>query len=106
MSYYIVDRMGGGEDEDDNPSVDRMRFHLNSLDPEDEEHGSVRLVHRESRWGLEYFGDRLILENTTMLDSHRHLIGVSTQKALELWMTLSEGKIDEVMQEPWKPGYA
>jgi len=105
MSYYIVDRMGGGDDRDDDPSVDRMRFHLHSLDPEDEEHGSVRLVHRESRWGLEYFGDRLILENTTIADSHRHLVGVSPGNAFTLWQTLSRGDIDEVMREPWKPGY-
>lgn len=105
MSYYIVDRMGGGDDRDD-PSVDRMRFHLNSLDPEDEEHGSVTLVHRESDWALEYFGDRLILQNTTIHGSQRHLTGVSVQRALELWKTLSTGNIDEVMKEPWKPGYA
>jgi|SoiMethySBSTD1v2_1073268.scaffolds.fasta_scaffold1067435_2 hypothetical protein len=104
MSYYIVDRMGGGDDRHD-PSVDRMRFHLRSLDPEDEEHGSVRLVHRESGWGLEYFGDRLILQNTTIRGSQRHLIGISAERALELWKTLSERNIDEVMQESWKPGY-
>jgi hypothetical protein len=62
--------------------MDRMLFHLNSLESQDEEHGSVRLVHRESGWGLEYFGDRLILQNTTIQDSHRHLVAVSTQKAL------------------------
>jgi hypothetical protein len=105
MSYYIVDRMGGGDDRDD-PSVDRMRFHLNSLDPEDEEHGSVTLVHRESDWGLEYFGDRLILQNTSIAGSQRHLVGVSAENALKLWQTLSRGEIEEVMKEPWKPGYA
>ena len=107
MSYYIVDRMGGGEREDrTDPSVARMRFHLASLDPDDEEHGSVSLVHRESGWSLEYFGDRLILENTSVRGSEKHLVGVDQEKALELWQFLASGNLERVRAEPWKAGYA
>lgn len=107
MSWYIVDRMGGGEKEDRaDPSVERMRFQLQSLDPNDEEHGSVSLQHRESGWGLAYFGDRLILENPSASDSPKHMVGVSLEKALELWQVLAQGDIEELMQERWKPGYA
>lgn len=52
MSYCVVDRMGGGEGEDrGNPPVSRMLYHLNSFDPNDQEHASVTLVHREKAAG-------------------------------------------------------
>jgi hypothetical protein len=106
MSSYIMDRWGGAEAEDNDPTVDRMRFQLMSLDPDDIEHGSVRLVHEESGWGLEYFGGRLILNNTSLIDAQQHIVGASLEKALELWVALANGNLERVRAEQWKPGYA
>jgi hypothetical protein len=106
MSYYIVDRMGGGEDEDDDPSVSRMLYHLNSFDPDDQEHASVTLVHRESRWRIAVFGSGLlILEQQASDMPPRHMRVPDRQKILCLWKALAAGDIDAVMAEPWAPGY-
>lgn len=106
MDYYIVDRMGGGSREDENPSVARMVEHLDSLDPNDDEHPCVSLVHRESGWGIEVFASGLlILENTSIRDSERHLRAAGRDKVLALWQALALGDIQTVMAEPWAPGY-
>jgi hypothetical protein len=43
------------------------------------------------------------------MESHnepRHQVGVSREKALELWLKLSHGEIEALHQEPWCPGQA
>lgn len=105
MSYYIIDRMGGGEDEDDNPSVSRMLYHLNSFDPDDQEHASVTLVHRESRWSIAVFESGLLILEQSADVPPRHLRVSDRQKILSLWQSLAAGDIDTVMAEPWAEGY-
>src|SRR4051794_1954422 len=107
MSYYIVDRMGGGAAQDRaDPPIAQMIEHLDSLDPNDQEHPSVCLVHRESGWGIEVFeSGLLVLENTSIRNSQKHIRGANREKTLSLWKTLASGDIEAVMSEPWIPGY-
>lgn len=106
MSYYIVDRMGGGEDEDDDPSVSRMLYHLSSFDVDDQEHACVTLVHRESRWRVAVFESGLLILDRQSSDAPpRHMRVADQQKILSLWKALAAGDIDAVMSESWAPGY-
>lgn len=98
--------MGGGEGEDDNPSVSRMLYHLNSFDPDDQEHASVTLVHRESRWRIEVFESGLLILDQQLSDAPpRHMRVTDQRKILSIWKALASGDIDSIMAEPWAPGY-
>jgi hypothetical protein len=98
--------MGGSEPEDRDPSLERMRYHLSSFDPEDREHTSVTLIHRPSRWGLAVFEDGLvILENIGSGIPPRHIRVTDREKILSLWQQLARGDLDSVMKEAWLPGY-
>jgi hypothetical protein len=105
MTCYIVDRMGGGEDEDDDPSVSRMLYHLNSFDPQDQEHASVTLVHSESRWRMAVFESGLLILEHADDGPPRHMRVTDQEKILSLWKTLAAGDIDSILAEPWAPGY-
>lgn len=106
MSYYIVDRMGGGEREDRNdPPVSRMLYHLSSFDPNDREHECVTLNHRESGWGIAVFESGLLILEQMSDVPPRHMRVADRQKILSLWKALAAGDIDAVMAEPWAPGY-
>jgi hypothetical protein len=98
--------MGGGTVDDNNPSVERMRDQLESLDPCDQEHPSVRLVHQETGWGVEVFASGLVvLQNSSIRGSQKHMRGIDRENALALWHALARGDIASVMKEPWLTGY-
>lgn len=90
-----------------NPPLTRLDDALLELQAADEEHGSVSLEH-ESGWDLSYSAGRtLILEK---VDSDRpgdrfHQRDVPAVTVKRLWLLLSEGRMREVLCEPWSPGY-
>jgi len=82
-----------------------MREILNELDESDAEHPDAWLTH-ESGWSLSVFESGLIVwENVEEDCSPRHMRNVSRDKALALWMKLAEGRIAEIDDEAWHPGY-
>jgi hypothetical protein len=95
--------MGDMEDE---PSLDSLSALYGELAYDDEEHPDVSLTH-ESEWSLGAFGSGLLIwENLeTENNEARHMKNVPKEKVLELWRKLAEGKIDEINEEPWLPGY-
>ena len=103
MSYHITHRWGDMEDE---PPLDSLSALYDELEYEDEEHTSVSLTH-ESEWDLgAYGGGLLIWENLeTENNEARHMENVPKEKVLELWRKLAQGKLSEINQEPWLPGY-
>lgn len=102
MNYQVNTRWGGSEPM---PSVDRMREVLAELDgDDDDEHPSVSLSH-ESEWTLSAFADGLVIWENVEKDVARHMLHVSRQSVLELWIGLAEGQIDAIESEPWLPGY-
>ena len=103
MGYHITHRWGDMEDE---PPLDSLSALYDELEYEDEEHTSVSLTH-ESEWDLgAYGGGLLIWENLeTENNEARHMENVPKEKVLELWRKLAQGKINEINQEPWLPGY-
>jgi hypothetical protein len=102
MTYHVNTRWSGSESM---PSVDRMREALAELDgDDDDEHPSVSLSH-ESEWTLSAFPDGLVIWENVEEDVARHMLHVSREQVLTLWIKLAEGQIDEIESEPWLPGY-
>jgi hypothetical protein len=102
MTYYVESRWGGSEDE---PSEERMRELLAELDENDPEHPDTWLTH-DSGWSLAVFETGLVVwEHLELPDPPRHLINVTREKALDLWLQLARGHLVEIEREPWKDGY-
>jgi hypothetical protein len=102
MTYHVQFRWG--DSEPDAP-VERMREALSELDVEDLEHPDAWLTH-ESGWTLSVFSSGLVVwDNLAEPGASQHQNGISRDRALELWQTLSRGDIAAIEREPWSPGY-
>jgi hypothetical protein len=103
MAFGATDRWGAMEI---NPSVERLRELLQSLDIDDGEHSGVVLKH-ETEWCLSAFPSGLLVwENVEAADSApRHMKCVTYEKILNLWIKLAQGDIAAVEAEVWLPGY-
>jgi hypothetical protein len=103
MAYHVVTRWGDSEEE---PSEQRMREILAELGEHDPEHPDTWLSH-ESGCTLSVFeSGRVTWENLGSAAAPRHLVGVSREKALSLWLKLSRGDISAIEQEAWCAGQA
>lgn len=101
--YHTTDAEGISEL---NPTAEKMRELLDSLDAADAneaEHPDVSLVHDTSGWSLSVFPSGVItFENLDEPDdAPSFMSGVTRNKALELWLELSRGRIDHVNSHPW-----
>jgi len=87
-------------------SVSEFPALLRELDdrPEDTEHGCVAVTH-ESEWSISVSRGGYVIFEHLENGGERHMCGVSDVKIIELWTWLSEGDIDSIEREPWKPGY-
>lgn len=103
MTYSASDRWGATER---NPSVERLRELLQSLDIENRQHPDVALKH-ETEWCLSAFPSGLLVwENVEAEDSNaKHIKYVPREAVLGLWLKLARGDIAAVQAEPWLPGY-
>jgi hypothetical protein len=105
MSFYVRHRFGGNDrDPPLSALVDLLR-ELNE-DPEDREHVSVSVVH-ESGWGIAaYSGGLVTLEKVEDLESEpRHMRIGERDQVLRLFVSVAEGRVEDVFTEPWQPGY-
>ncbi|PWU16469.1 MAG: hypothetical protein C5B50_13575 [Verrucomicrobia bacterium] len=103
MNYFAQTRWGGSENL---PDENRMREILAELEKSDPEHPDTWLTH-ESGWTLSVYESGLVIfENMESGEEPRHQLGVSREKALELWLKLSRGEIAAINQEPWRAGQA
>jgi hypothetical protein len=101
MAFHAYSRWGDSIDE---PSVEQMEQLLDQLDADDDEHQSVSITH-ESEWCLgAYPGGLLVWENLESGDP-RHMTDVPRNRVLELWVALSQGRLDEIERQPWLAGY-
>lgn len=90
-----------------NPDSEAMRAVLDQLDaPETEEaeHPDVSLVHDASAWSLSAFPNGTVLfENLNDDDeAPRYLSQVSRHDALQMWLKLARGEIENLLKLPWK----
>ena len=101
MTYYIVRRWGSDTSA---VSIDEMQIALAELDVQDEEHPDTWLTH-ESGWTLACHENGLVRwDNLDEGDECWHLESVSRSEMLNLWIKLSEGKIDDIKTLNWIPG--
>jgi hypothetical protein len=98
--YHTTDTNGISEI---NPTAEKMLEILNRLDSEEAEHPDVSLVHDSSGWSLSVFPSGIVtFENLDQVDiPPRFMSGVTRNQALQLWLELSRGKIQQVNSHPW-----
>jgi|SRR5882672_8340555 hypothetical protein len=103
MTFSVTDRQGATES---NPSVERLRELLQSLDIDDREHPDVALKH-ETEWCLTAYSSGLLVWEDVEAEEGaiRHMMSVPREKVLDLWLKLAQGDIAAVEAEPWLPGY-
>jgi len=58
----------------------------------------------DTGWTLSVFESGLVIWDNLDCGEPRHQVGISRQKALELWLKLLRGEIEAIEQEPWRPG--
>jgi hypothetical protein len=102
MSFCVANGFG---DSLDSPTTGEMRAFLDDLDVSDEEHGAVWLS-TDDGLTLEWSGDgRLVFDDGATHGTRvRHLVGVSRERTLELWVALAAGDLGTVEEQPWGPG--
>jgi hypothetical protein len=77
---------------------------LGELDTPDAEHPDASLTH-ESGWSLSAFqSGRLVWENVEEGEP-RHMLGVSRERTLHLWLLLARGDLATIEGEAWLAGY-
>ncbi len=101
--YHTTDADGISEL---NPTTEKMRKLLASLDtqgPDEAEHPDVSLVHDDSGWSLSVYPSGVVtFENLdTADDIPRYMSGITRNQALELWLELARGKIQQINSRPW-----
>lgn len=99
MSFHTTDRDGITEL---NPSVEKMQEILETLQDDIPENPDVWLTH-DSGWSVSFFPSGLaILENEELEAESKQLTDVSSDKALQLWQLLAQGKIDTLLEGNWE----
>lgn len=104
MSFFIYHRYGKAERD---PPLSIFPALLDELEEQldDEEHGSVSIIH-ESEWGLSVLrGGYVAFENVESDDQPRHMREVSREKLIGLMQDLALGHLGELEKEPWETGY-
>jgi hypothetical protein len=101
MHYSLCNGLG---DSIESPTPAEMRAFMDGVDSSDEEHGAVWLSDEIDN-ALEYNGKGVLAFTREGVDS-RHLTDVSRERAIELWIKLANGLMDELENEPWQPGAA
>jgi len=99
MRFYVRNGLGDGVD---SPSVEDLRRFLRELDPTDEEHGAAWVSTHDGKT-LEWNVDgRLVYAGREV--TTRYMSGIAPERALELWLVLIAGHLDELENCPWQPG--
>jgi hypothetical protein len=100
MGFYVVNGLG---DSLQSPSTEEMRKFLAGIDVADEEHGAAWLS-TDDGYSLEWSGDGRLVFTAGSESPPRYLRGVSVERALELWLALAAGNVEEVERCAWHPG--
>lgn len=102
--FGIIHMDGSGED---NPSLEALPSLYDELHSSGIIEGDVAVIHDDSGWCISAHRDgRLIFGKLGDPKSDRHMIPVEKSKVLQLWKQLINGEIDNLLKEPWKPGYS
>lgn len=100
MHYFVNNGLGESKDM---PSEAELRDFLQGVDRGDVEHGAA-WVSDEFDNNLEFNGDGTLVFSRGLDAAPRHISGVSKSRALELWLFLIAGRLDDLESQPWTPG--
>ena len=101
MNTHLRFRFG---EEISNPTKNDIERAIAELAIEDDEHPDIAF-RNEEEWDLCAFpAGKVILENLEEGDP-RFMKGISTEKLKDLWKLIALGNIDDLLKEPWAPGY-
>jgi hypothetical protein len=99
VRIYVDNGLG---DHLDDPSVDQMRAFLAGVDETDEEHGAAWLSTDDGD-SLEWSAFGMVYSRRGSCERPRHMRAVSRERALELWLALAEGRLDDLERCDWRP---
>lgn len=94
VDTYLETRWGGGPE---NPSVDELRSALAELAVSDEEHPDTWLTDQNG-WCVIVNESGLVMLTNDSGDCTFRRTGVSNEQALELWLLLQRGKVEEIQR--------
>jgi hypothetical protein len=101
--YGVIHSDGSG---DNNPPLESLSGLYDELLTADVEHGDVTVVHDDLGWYLSAHRDgRVILRRLKDQTDARHMLAIEKERVLDLWHRLIRGDLDNLLKEPWKPGY-
>lgn len=98
-SFYVANGM---RDSEHTPSRERLRELLEAIEPADVEHGAAWLC--DDAGNCLEFSSNGILAFSNGTGVPRHLVGVSKERALALWLSLAGAQLSDVERELWQPG--
>jgi hypothetical protein len=88
-----------------NPDADDLKAALVELEVADQEHPDCWLSN-EDEWTISGSETGLVvLENAEANEGPWHKHYTSHDEVLELWQLLRDGKLDDLKQLRWEPGY-
>jgi hypothetical protein len=100
VRYWVESRWNGSVKE---PTPERMRELLDELDVEDDEHPDT-WMESESGWMLTVYQDATVVLSSPDYQEHSHMRRVSRGRALQMWILLSSGRVDELRALAWETG--
>ncbi len=101
--YHTTDTDGISELNPDSKKMLELLTRLDEPGMAEAEHPDVSLVHDSSGWSLSVFPSGVVtFENLDDEDNPpRFMTGVTRHEALQLWLELSRGEIEQVNSRPW-----
>ena len=101
MGYHVTHVMG---DMEGDPPIARLGELLDELSNTDEEHGSISVTH-ETEWCLSVWRSGHIVIENLEAGEPLHAGPIDRSGLLRLMAAVADGRLDEVREIEWKPGY-
>jgi hypothetical protein len=99
--FSVIHYDGSG---DADIALEKLGSLFDELSKATAEHGDVSVVH-DSGWAMSAHRDGRFVFEHLRDGGERHMVPVSRERVLELWVRLIEQGPDSVLGEPWKSGY-
>lgn len=87
------------------PPLESLGSLYDELLSADREHGDVAVINDDSGWSMSAHRDGRVVFEHLGNGGERHMIPVSRERVLQLWLRLIAGELDSLLSEPWKLGY-
>ncbi len=103
--FSVIHMSGAGGAGDEDPSLDSLSDLCDETIDGDQEHGDVAVVHEDTGWCMSaHRNGRLVFEDLER-GGERHMVPFPKARVLQYWRRLIAGESDQLLAEPWRPGY-